>query len=322
MITDKPQTDLGRAVTIAGWLTVIGACVLVAGILGIVSQTTDLTSLIGAPESPLRPLTIVFGLVTFLGAILAGIGLFFYVFVPGLSPALARRGYGSHRTSIAILAAGMIAGAILSLPILLIAGRLPRFDIGGATMSPVGLGLAIIGSQLGLLLVTWWRVLRPGLVTPRTMGIAGVAPGRLVGTGVVTWLTMLAIVAVVSLALRQLGIQQTQQAMFSPIADASRWEFLIILFGGGVMAPIVEETLFRGYIFRAYEETKGLAPAFLYSALFFTVVHFNLPALLPIFIVGLILAYAYRATRSIIPCVIAHSLNNSVALVVVYLGLA
>ncbi|HUE75335.1 MAG TPA: type II CAAX endopeptidase family protein, partial [Chloroflexota bacterium] len=288
---------------------------------GLVLATADLSDLVRDPQRALTPLVVVFGLVTFLGALLASIGVFFYIFIPGLSPDLARRGYGSHRTSVAIIAAGMIAGAVLGLPFLLLTGQLPRLGVGNGGMAPLGLGLAIIGSQLGLLLVTWWRVLRHGLTTPRMMGVVGMAPGRLVKAGVVTWLAMLTLVAVVSLALRQIGVQQTQQAMFSPVTDATGWEFLIILFGGGVMAPVVEETLFRGYIFRAYLETKGATAAFFYSALFFTVVHFNLPALLPIFIVGLVLAYAFHATRSVIPSMIAHSLNNSVALTVIYLGL-
>jgi membrane protease YdiL (CAAX protease family) len=83
-----------------------------------------------------------------------------------------------------------------------------------------------------------------------------------------------------------------------------------------VVAPICEEVLFRGYIFTALRSWRGTLPAALITGLLFGGVHAgSAPALdlAPLAALGFGLCLLYRYSGSLYPCMIAHSLNNSVA---------
>jgi uncharacterized protein len=83
-----------------------------------------------------------------------------------------------------------------------------------------------------------------------------------------------------------------------------------------VVAPICEEFLFRGYIFTALRSWGGTLPAALITGLVFGGVHYgSAPTLdlVPLAGLGFGLCFLYRFTGSLYPCMIAHSLNNSVA---------
>ena len=84
-----------------------------------------------------------------------------------------------------------------------------------------------------------------------------------------------------------------------------------------VVAPIAEETFFRGFIFTGIGNRYGYGWGAILSALFFSVAHIIQPgALLPIFILGLLLAWLYIRTGSIWICIFAHCAYNSLALLI------
>jgi hypothetical protein len=83
-----------------------------------------------------------------------------------------------------------------------------------------------------------------------------------------------------------------------------------------VVAPICEEFLFRGYIFTALRNWRGTLPAALITGLVFGGVHYgSAPTLdlVPLAALGFGLCLLYRYSGSLYPCMIAHSLNNSIA---------
>ncbi len=83
-----------------------------------------------------------------------------------------------------------------------------------------------------------------------------------------------------------------------------------------VVAPICEEFLFRGYVFTALRSWRGTWPAAVITGLLFGAVHAgSAPALdlVPLAGLGFGLCLLYRYTGSLYPCIIAHSLNNSLA---------
>jgi membrane protease YdiL (CAAX protease family) len=83
-----------------------------------------------------------------------------------------------------------------------------------------------------------------------------------------------------------------------------------------VIAPICEETLFRGYIFAALCKWRGWIPAAVITGVLFGGVHaFSAPAedLVPLAVLGFALCALYRRTGSLYPCIAVHSLNNSLA---------
>ena len=91
---------------------------------------------------------------------------------------------------------------------------------------------------------------------------------------------------------------------------------------GGILAiaivgPVLEELLFRGAITKALLQQYNPTKAILISALLFGV-HINPAQILPAFLIGILLAWTYYKTGSLIPCIFMHILNNSLS---VYLSI-
>ncbi len=83
-----------------------------------------------------------------------------------------------------------------------------------------------------------------------------------------------------------------------------------------VVAPICEEFLFRGFVFTALRNWRGLWPAAVITGVLFGGVHAgSAPALdlVPLAVLGVGLCLLYRATGSLYPCIAAHCVNNSLA---------
>jgi hypothetical protein len=83
-----------------------------------------------------------------------------------------------------------------------------------------------------------------------------------------------------------------------------------------VMAPICEEFLFRGFVFKALRKWRGPAPAAVLTGVAFGAFHLgSAPAvdIVPLAVLGLGLCLLYWRTGSLYPCIATHSLNNSIA---------
>ena len=88
-----------------------------------------------------------------------------------------------------------------------------------------------------------------------------------------------------------------------------------------IVAPIGEEIIYRGMITKLLLEEYRPTKAILISALIFGVIHLN-PAQIPgAFLLGLLFGWLYYKTRSVIPGIILHFINNAASVVgVIYLG--
>ena len=100
---------------------------------------------------------------------------------------------------------------------------------------------------------------------------------------------------------------------------------LLIVTLATMWAPLVEETIFRGTVFRLWRRRLGLIGAALGSAAIFAALHGYMP--MQLVLVGL-LGFGFALIRewrgSIIPCITAHCIHNSMVsiLMVVLLSLA
>jgi len=88
--------------------------------------------------------------------------------------------------------------------------------------------------------------------------------------------------------------------------------------GGVVLAPLVEEILFRGLLQRLVSRAWGPWAGIVVSALVFGLVHGEPWFLFGLIAVGLVLGFLYEATGSLIACWAAHALHNAVSLVVLF----
>ncbi len=116
---------------------------------------------------------------------------------------------------------------------------------------------------------------------------------------------------VLNLLIEQAGIPNTMEDTFIAM---SRNPFGILSIA--LLAPILEELLFRGAIQGVLQRALGKPwMAILISSLIFGIVHMN-PAQIPFaFLLGMMFGWLYYRTGSLLPGIIGHVLNNSIATV-------
>ena len=92
---------------------------------------------------------------------------------------------------------------------------------------------------------------------------------------------------------------------------------ILLLLAVGIIQPIFEEVLFRGFLFTHIERKWGAITAILLTSITFTFVHFqyNIMILaLVLFPMAIVLGIARWKTNSLIPPIIIHCINNTVVL--------
>lgn len=88
-----------------------------------------------------------------------------------------------------------------------------------------------------------------------------------------------------------------------------------------VIAPIVEEMLFRGIILRSFLRQYPPGVAIVHSAAVFGLAHLNVYQFMVGFVLGCVNGAFYRRTRSLLPCMLLHAFYNvAVVTSAVYLG--
>jgi len=108
------------------------------------------------------------------------------------------------------------------------------------------------------------------------------------------------------------------QESHMPLMGTSSTEWIISALIMVVVAPVLEEIFFRGFIFKTLLERSKVWIAFLVSAAIFAGIHFEFGTFMPLFILGLILNWIFFNTKSIYPGILFHIINNAIALSVEY----
>jgi len=80
-----------------------------------------------------------------------------------------------------------------------------------------------------------------------------------------------------------------------------------------IIAPLLEEVFFRGFILRTLSNNLGIFTGSILSAAIFAIFHFQLETILPIFILGLIINRMVIKSKSILPAIGFHVFNNALA---------
>lgn len=134
--------------------------------------------------------------------------------------------------------------------------------------------------------------------------------GHIVRLYLLAWLINIAYAAVVY----RYGITFPKTDVYTKLlSHVSALTLLLNVILAGVLAPMVEETLFRGIIFGSVKSYFGKWTAAVLSAALFSGLHLQAIGFIPRFILGLILAHLYSENHSLYPSMAFHSLNNIVA---------
>jgi uncharacterized protein len=110
------------------------------------------------------------------------------------------------------------------------------------------------------------------------------------------------------------------RAFSSILGDGSApWKGILAVV---VVAPIVEEIIFRGMILRGFLKHYSVKKSILLSALLFGIVHMNPWQFVTAFVAGIILGWWYVKTESIITTIFGHTLNNVMSFIIAAIGLS
>lgn len=201
--------------------------------------------------------------------------------------------------------------AAFGLWIALFAGmRLPADRLGWT----VDLGLLVSLGEALLIIPVWWFTVRKYRVGWRMLGLRGFHFEALVFGGGLMMVSF-AFNLIYSLILDQFDLRMQVDLVPLFTGMKSPWLFLL---GGAVIAPVVEELFFRGFIFAGLRGRYSWQWAAVISAALFALLHFTPTALPPIFLLGLVFAWLYQHSGSIWPAILMHMLTNSLALGAAY----
>jgi membrane protease YdiL (CAAX protease family) len=104
-------------------------------------------------------------------------------------------------------------------------------------------------------------------------------------------------------------------ALLKEPVDADRfWTYLALVVSVVVVAPIAEETLFRGLLYNLLCRHLDRLTAACAGALVFSFVHGVVADQWALFGLGLVLTWVYERTGRLLPAVVLHAANNAIAL--------
>lgn len=107
-------------------------------------------------------------------------------------------------------------------------------------------------------------------------------------------------------------------------AESPAWVMAITVLSAVVLAPLVEELLFRGLVQPALTRKLGSEwKAIVLTGLFFGIIHVPLYQTMPALVFfGIVLGYAYAKTRSLTLVILIHAVFNAKTIVWLLLGTA
>jgi uncharacterized protein len=214
--------------------------------------------------------------------------------------------------------AGMLVTVIIALVgITLIAGIV---SAGGLDVDPDAQppGVTIAGTliqDLGLIVSALLLAhLTGGRPTTRQFGLRVPRLWPAIGWLLLAWGVFLLFSAIWAAAL---NITESDDLPQELGADESSTALAAVAVLVCFVAPITEEFFFRGFCFTALRRAWGVIPAALATGVIFGAIHAGgtqVEFLGPLACFGLMLCLLYYWTESLIPCMILHALNNSLAL--------
>lgn len=183
-------------------------------------------------------------------------------------------------------------------------------------LPPLSITLLAAAFEAALLLPPWLIVIRGHRGSWAHLGFRGFHPRYLLLAGGLLCVSF-AINLLWSLLLAPFGLETQPQVL--PIFGGGLQGLTLALVAGSLIAPVAEESFFRGFLFANLREHHGPLRAMLTTALLFALFHFTPTAFVPLFFLGCFLAFLYHLSESLLPSILLHATMNTLALTLSYL---
>ena len=172
------------------------------------------------------------------------------------------------------------------------------------------------GSILATIMVLRWKfpkIYRKSLDRPERTHISKLCLailGYFVKFLPLLWLASFALLYVFQL----LDITPQKQILVNQMLEAVQDRPLVfagLAFSAIVLAPVTEEILFRGYMYRFLRDRYTVAKSSLVSSAVFALIHQSVHAFVPLLLLSLILTFVYERSGKILAPILFHAFYNA-----------
>ncbi len=170
---------------------------------------------------------------------------------------------------------------------------------------------ACVGIMVVFLGLTYSRTsLRQAFFSPHCTALQALRKGLLYGLALIPPIVLLSLVT--TSVTEALGYEPQLQEVFEWLGDdtLALGTRIFMMAAAVVIAPVVEELLFRGILFASVLKTRPFFFAALLSGAYFALVHFHAPSFLPLLALSIAFSAGYAATGSILTPIVMHALFN------------
>jgi membrane protease YdiL (CAAX protease family) len=180
---------------------------------------------------------------------------------------------------------------------------------------------AYVAHVFFMVLAMWFVVGTRG--GPKAMGLTLEGwPGGLVHgvVGYVAAFPILCLSVVIATTIAALLRLRPQLPEFLPPMSGaeSPWLAGAVVFLITILGPLTEEVFFRGFLYPAMRRRLSAAPAIVINGILFGLIHMSVARLVPLAVLGMIMAWLFEKTRSLVAPATLHALHNALQLLLIY----
>ena len=207
---------------------------------------------------------------------------------------------------------GLILGGLIAPALILPFDPTLETDAGLLAAQAL-LGISLLGVAIGAASGWTFKSLREAL---SRLGLRRFAPSAL------GWMVLAMVAYYIAAGLfASLVVEPEQDDIADELGTCDPHVLVAVVAVGliAILAPLSEELFFRGFVFSGIRSRFSFWPAALIAGLVFGMIHAptGILTVIPLGVLGVALCWLYEKTGSLWPCVIAHAINNCVALAVV-----
>ncbi|RHW43616.1 CPBP family intramembrane metalloprotease [Neobacillus notoginsengisoli] len=133
----------------------------------------------------------------------------------------------------------------------------------------------------------------------------------------VVWTVVLIVASLLIVLLMeifQIGIDNMKTESLK--ANLNWFTFSVGFISAAIISPLYEEIFYRGFLYKWFRMKWGVSTGLIISSIIFTIVHIPTYNTLPVnFISGIIFAWTYEKTGSVLPAMIIHGTFNGIAVI-------
>lgn len=180
----------------------------------------------------------------------------------------------------------------------------------------------LLGDILGLLFILYFVIVRHKQKI-ESLGLSVKKFFINVGAGFTGYVAFFPVLAGIFLSVLWVADALKYQPPPEPIMDLffeeTRSRLLVVLtILVSCIGPAIEEVFFRGFLYNAIKKKSRPIFAMLISAALFSALHTNVLGFLPIMALGVLLAYLYEKSGSLIPSITVHVFHNSMLTLLIF----